>query len=65
MRTVLRSITATIAVPGRTNAPGSTVREPISPSNGARRMQSLTSRRVDESLARWAASCARPSFVIR
>ena len=38
------------AVPGRTNAPGSIVRVAISPSNGARRMQSLTSRLVRRQL---------------
>ncbi len=51
-------MTETMAVPGRTKAPGSIEREPISPSKGARRTQSLTSRRVDASLARSAASCA-------
>ena len=57
MRTMLRSMTVTSGVPGRTKAPGSMLREPTSPSKGARSTQSFTSRFVDVSLARCAASC--------
>ncbi len=58
MRTVVRSTTETMAVPGRTNAPGSTVRVATSPSKGARRTQSLTSSAVAASFACCDASCA-------
>ncbi len=40
-----------MAAPGRTNAPGSMVRVDTSPSKGARRTQSFTSRVLCESLA--------------
>jgi hypothetical protein len=58
MRAVVRSTTETMAVPGRTNAPGSMVRVATSPSKGHRRTQSFTSRFEPIIFARCDASCA-------
>ncbi len=50
-RTVLRSTTETMDMPGRTKPPGSMLRVATSPSKGARSTQSFTSRVLCESLA--------------
>ena len=57
-RTVFRSTSDTIGVPGRTKAPGSAVRVAISPSNGALRTQSRTSSDLELSLARLSSTSA-------
>ena len=57
-RTTERSMSCTIGIPGRTNVPGSPRRAAISPSNGARRRQSLTSSDLLEACARSAWICA-------